>query len=115
MMLYLADSLAPQGADPELLKATRVGLKLSRVRAGAAKLLLHVGRLGWRASLGAPRNRTLASGYSDGMLLGWQNGALACANDNALDYTAYLMDADESATRPQNALLAMDLGQPITA
>ena len=45
------------------------------------------------------------------MLLGWENGELACANDNAQDYTTYLMRSDENATRPQNVLLAMDLGQ----
>ncbi len=111
VMLYLADTLAPQGADPELLKATRVGLKLSR-----NGQVLQSRYFALDDSAGSHRSEHPATapslpGYYDGMLLGWQNGALACANDNAQDYTAYLMGADESATRPQNALLAMDLGQ----
>ena len=111
MNLYLGDTLAPDGADPELLKATRVGLKLSR-----DGQVLQSRYFTLDDSAGSHRSEHPATapslpGYSDDMLLGWQNGALACANDDARDYTAYLMDADESATRPQNALLAMDLGQ----
>ena len=106
VMLYLADTLAPQGANPELLKATRVGLKLSR-----NGQVLQSRYFTLDDSAGSHRSEHPATapslpGYSDGMLLGWQNGALACANDNAQDYIAYLMGTGESATRPQNALLA---------
>ena len=50
-------------------------------------------------------------GYADGMLLGWENGALACAPDGVEDASSYTMGADESATRPQSALLSMDQGE----
>ena len=109
--LYLGDTLAPEGANPELLKATRVGLKLSRDGQVLQSRYFTLDDSAGSHRSEHPATAPSLSGYSDGMLLGWQNGALACANDDAQDYTAYLMGADESAERPQNALLAMDLGQ----
>ncbi|WP_294418621.1 hypothetical protein [uncultured Senegalimassilia sp.] len=109
--LYLGDTLAPEGADPELLKATRVGLKLSRDGQVLQSRYFTLDDSAGSHRSEHPVTAPSLPGYSDGMLLGWQNGALACANDDTQDYTAYLMGADESAARPQNALLAMDLGQ----
>lgn len=109
--LYLGDTLAPAGADPELLKATRVGLKLSRngevVQSRYFTLDNSAGSHRSEHPATAP---TSLPGYSDGMLLGWKNGALACANDNAQDPAAYTMQGGEGATRPQNTLLTMDVG-----
>ena len=109
--LYLGDTLAPEGADPELLKATRVGLKLSRngevVQSRYFTLDDTAGSHRAEHPATAP---TGLSGYTEGMLLGWKNGALACANDNAQNFASYMMQGGENATRPQNTLLTMDLG-----
>lgn len=109
--LYLADSLVPDGADPELLRATRVGLKLARdgevVKTCYFSLDDTAGS--HRDEHPATRPSSLPS-YSDGMLLGWRNGELACANDGVEDYRSYLMGSDESATRPQSALATLDQG-----
>ena len=107
--LYLSDSLVPDGADPELLRATRVGLKLSRdgdvVKTCYFSLDDSAG--GHRDEHPATRPSNLPD-YSDGMLLGWQNDSLACANDGVEDFRSYLMGADDSATRPQNTLATLD-------
>lgn len=109
--VYLGDTLAPEGANTELLKATRVGIKLSRNgQVIQSRYFTLDDSAGSHRSEHPPTAPSLP-GYSEGMLLGWENGELACANDNAQDYTTYLMRSDENATRPQNALLAMDLGQ----
>lgn len=108
--LYLADSLVPADADPELLRAARVGLKFSRAGqvVKTCYFALDGSDGGHRGE--HPATRPGLDGYADGMLLGWQNGALACANDGAEDFNAYLMGSGDSATRPQNALLTMDQG-----
>lgn len=109
--LYLGDTLVPSGASPELLRAARVGLKFSRNGevVKTCYFALDNSDGGHRGEHPATRPNNV-SGYSDGMLLGWQNGELACANDGVEDFTAYMMGADDSAGRPQNALLSMDQG-----
>lgn len=110
--LYLADSLVPTDASPELLRAARVGLKFSRNGqvVKTCYFALDNSDGGHRSEHPATRPNNL-SGYTDGMLLGWQNGALACANDDVEDASAYVMASDDSATRPQNALLSMEQGE----
>ncbi len=108
--LYLGDSLVPQGANADLLRAARVGLKFSQGGNVVASRIFTLDD-----SVGAnraehPATRPALAGYSDGMLLGWQNGQLACAADSAQDFNAYLMGEGDAAARPQNALLAMNLG-----
>lgn len=109
--LYLADSLAPAGADPELLRAARVGLKFSQNRrvVKTCYFALDAADGGHRAE--HPATVPGLDGYADGMLLGWENGALACAPDGVEDASSYTMGADESATRPQNALLSLNQGE----
>ena len=109
--VYLGDTLAPEGANTELLKATRVGIKLSRNGQVIQSRYFTLGDSAGSHRSEHPATAPSLPGYSEGMLLGWENGELACVNDNAQDYTTYLMRSDENATRPQNALLAMDLGQ----
>ena len=109
--VYLGDTLAPEGANTELLKATRVGIKLSRNGQVIQSRYFTLDDSAGSHRSEHPATAPSLPGYSEGMLRGWENGELACANDNAQDYTAYLMRSDENATRPQNALLAMDLGQ----
>lgn len=109
--VYLGDTLAPEGANAELLKATRVGIKLSRNGQVVQSRYFTLDDSAGSHRSEHPATAPSLSGYSEGMLLGWENGELACANDNAQDYTTYLMCSDENAIRPQNALLAMDLGQ----
>ena len=108
--LCLYDTLAPSDADPELLRAARVGLKLSRDGQvlKTCYFALDDSDGGHRSE--HPATNPGLAGYSDGMLLGWQNGALTCANDGVEDVSAYLMGSGDSATRPQNALLTMDQG-----
>ena len=108
--LYLADSLIPADASPELLRAARVGLKFSRGGqvVKTCYFVLDGSDGGHRSE--HPATVPNLAGYSEGMLLGWQNGVLACANDGAEDFSAYVMGASESATRPQSALLSMDQG-----
>lgn len=109
--LYLGDTLAPEGADPELLKATRVGLKLSRNGEVAQSRYFTLDDTAGSHRAEHPATApTGLSGYTEGMLLGWKNGALACANDNAQNFASYMMQGGENATRPQNTLLTMDLG-----
>lgn len=107
--LYLGDTLAPADADPELLKATRVGIKLTREGEEQSHIFTLDTSAGTHRSE-HPATRPSLPGYSDGMLLGWKNGALACANDIAEDAVAYTMSGSENATRPQNALLTMQQG-----
>ena len=45
------------------------------------------------------------------MLLGWQNGQLACGADVKQDPAAFTLDAGETATRPQSTLATLALGQ----
>lgn len=109
--VYLGDTLAPEGANTELLKATRVGIKLSRNGQVIQSRYFTLDDSAGSHRSEHPVTAPSLPGYSEGMLLGWEDGELTCANDNAQDYTTYLMRSDENATRPQNALLAMDLGQ----
>lgn len=81
--LYLGDTLAPEGADPELLKATRVGLKLSRNGEVLQSRYFTLDDTPGTHRAEHPATAPSLAGYSNGMLLGWRNGALACANDNA--------------------------------
>ena len=110
--LYLAESLVPQGTDAELLRAARVGVKIS---SGNQVLATNIFELdssdgGHRGEHPATAPAGLA-GYTDGMLLGWQNGQLACGADVKQDPAAFTLDTSETATRPQNALATLALGQ----
>ena len=110
--LYLAESLVPQGADAELLRAARVGIKISN---GSQVLATNIFELdssdgGHRGEHPTTAPAGLA-GYADGMLLGWQNGQLACGADVKQDPAAFTLDTSETATRPQNALATLALGQ----
>ena len=110
--LYLAESLVPQGTDAELLRAARVGIKIS---SGNQVLATNIFELdssdgGHRGEHPATAPAGLA-GYTDGMLLGWQNGQLACGADVKQDPAAFTLDTSETATRPQNALATLALGQ----
>ena len=110
--LYLAESLVPQGTDAELLCAARVGIKIS---SGNQVLATNIFELD--SSDGGHRGEhpttapTGLAGYTDGMLLGWQNGQLACGADVKQDPAAFTLDTSETATRPQNALATLTLGQ----
>lgn len=110
--LYLAESLVPQGTDAELLRAARVGIKIS---SGNQVLATNIFELdssdgGRRGEHPATAPAGLA-GYTDGMLLGWQNGQLACGANVTQDPAAFTLDTSETATRPQNALATLALGQ----
>ena len=110
--LYLAESLVPQGTDAELLRAARVGIKIS---SGNQVLATNIFELdssdgGHRGEHPATAPAGLA-GYTDGMLLGWQNGQLACGANVTQDPAAFTLDTSETATRPQNALATLALGQ----
>ena len=94
--LYLAESLVPQGADAELLRAARVGIKVSS------------GGQGGEHPSTAPAG---LAGYTEGMLLGWQNGQLVCGANVTQDPAAFTLDTGETAERPQNALATLGLGQ----
>ena len=110
--LYLAESLVPQGADAELLRAARVGIKIS---SGGQVLATNIFELDSSDSGHRGEHPTTApaglAGYTDGMLLGWQNGQLACGADVKQDPAAFTLDASETAARPQNALATLALGQ----
>lgn len=110
--LYLAESLVPQGADAELLRAARVGIKIS---SGNQVLATNIFELDSSDSGHRGEHPTTApaglAGYADGMLLGWQNGQLACGADVKQDPAAFTLDAGETATRPQNTLATPGLGQ----
>ena len=110
--LYLAESLVPQGADAELLRAARVGIKISN---GSQVLATNIFELDSSDSGHRGEHPTTApaglAGYTDGMLLGWQNGQLACGADVKQDPAAFTLDASETAARPQNALATLALGQ----
>ena len=110
--LYLAESLVPQGADAALLRAARVGIKIS---SGGQVLATNIFELDSSDSGHRGEHPTTApaglAGYTDGMLLGWQNGQLACGADVKQDPAAFTLDASETAVRPQNALAMLALGQ----
>ena len=110
--LYLAESLVPQGADAELLRAARVGIKISN---GSQVLATNIFELDGSDSGHRGEHPTTApaglAGYTDGMLLGWQNGQLACGADVKQDPAAFTLDTSETATRPQNVLATLALGQ----
>lgn len=110
--LYLAESLVPQGADAELLRAARVGIKIS---SGGQVLAANIFELdssdsGHRGEHPATAPAGLA-GYTEGMLLGWQNGQLACGANVTQDPAAFTLDTSETARRPQNTLATLALGQ----
>ena len=109
--LYLADTLAPEGANADLLKAARVGLKLSRGGQVVKTAYFPLDTTPGSHTDEHPATVPQLSGYEDGMLLGWADGALACAADGAEDFSSYLMGADEAATRPANALANLALGE----
>lgn len=99
--LYLAESLVPQGTDAELLRAARVGIKVS---SGNQVLATNIFELdssdsGHRDEHPATAPTGLA-GYTESMLLGWQNGQLACGANVTQDPAAYTLDTSETATRP---------------
>ena len=110
--LYLAESLAPQGADAELLRAARVGIKIS---SGNQVLATNIFELDSSDSGHRGEHPTTApaglAGYADGMLLGWQNSQLACGTNVTQDPAAFTLDTSETATRPQNTLATLALGQ----
>lgn len=110
--LYLAESLVPQGADAELLRAARVGIKIS---SGGQVLATNIFELDSSDSGHRGEHPTTApaglAGYADGMLLGWQNGQLACGANVTQDPAAFTLDTSETATRPQNTLATLGLGQ----
>lgn len=110
--LYLAESLVPQGADAELLRAARVGIKIS---SGNQVLATNIFELDSSDSGHRGEHPTTApaglAGYADGMLLGWQNGQLACGTNVTQDPAAFTLDTTETATRPQNTLATLGLGQ----
>lgn len=110
--LYLAESLTPQGADAELLRAARVGIKIS---SGGQVLATNIFELDSSDSGHRGEHPTTApaglAGYTDGMLLGWQNGQLACGADVKQDPAAFTLDTGETATRPQSSLATLALGQ----
>ncbi len=109
--LYLGDTLVPDGANAELLKAARVGLKISQNGQVAKTVYFPLDASEGSHRAEHPATSPNLSGYEDGMLLGWSNGALACATDAAEDFTEYLMGSGESATRPASALAYLEQGQ----
>ena len=110
--LYLAESLVPQGADAELLRAARVGIKISSDGQVLATDIFELDNSdsGHRGEHPTTAPAGLA-GYTDGMLLGWQNGQLACGVNVTRDPAAFTLDTSETATRPQNSLATLALGQ----
>lgn len=110
--LYLAESLVPQGVDAELLRAARVGIKISSSNQVLATNIFELDSSdsGHRGEHPTTAPAGLA-GYTDGMLLGWQNGQLACGADVKQDPAAFTLDTGETAARPQNALATLALGQ----
>lgn len=110
--LYLAESLVPQGADAELLRAARVGIKIS---SGSQVLATNIFELD--SSDGGHRGEhpmtvpAGLAGYTEGMLLGWQNGQLACGANVTQDPATFTLDTSETAERPQNSLATLALGQ----
>ena len=110
--LYLAESLVPQDADAELLRAARVGIKIS---SGGQVLATNIFELDSSDSGHRGEHPTTApaglAGYADGMLLGWQNGQLACGADVKQDPAAFTLDTSETAARPQSSLATLALGQ----
>ena len=110
--LYLAESLAPQGADAELLRAARVGIRIS---SGSQMLATNIFELDSSDSGHRGEHPTTApvglAGYADGMLLGWQNGQLACGANVTQDPATFTLDTSETAERPQNSLATLALGQ----
>lgn len=106
--LYLGDTLAPAGADPELLKATRVGLKFSRAGQVESSYYFELDSTSGSSRAEHPATRPSLPNYTDGMLLGWENGTLTCGDDNVQNAQAYTMEQGDAATRPQRALVALE-------
>ena len=110
--LYLAESLVPQGANAELLRAARVGIKIS---SGNQVLAANIFELD--SSDGGHRDEHPATvpvglaGYTEGMLLGWQNGQLTCGANVTQDPATFTLDTSETAARPQNTLATLGLDQ----
>ena len=51
------------------------------------------------------------AGYSDDMLLGWENGQLACSANISESPEGYIMGTDASAGRPEHALATLSPGE----
>lgn len=109
--LYLGDTLAPADANADLLKAARVGLKISHSGQVIKTAYFPLDESAGEHRAEHPATNPGIAGYEDGMLLGWSNGALACAADGAEDFTTYLMGSEESASRPANALTYLEQGE----
>ena len=110
--LYLAESLVPQGANAELLRAARVGIKISSGnRALATNIFELDGSDGGHRDEHPTTVPAGLAGYTEGMLLDWQNGQLACGANVTQDPAAFTLDTSETATRPQNTLATLGLGQ----
>ena len=110
--LYLDGSLVPAGADATLLRAARVGIKIS---SGGQVLATDIFSLddsdgGHRAEHPATAPAGL-TGYRDGMLLGWKDGRLACGENVTQGFSGYVMDTGEDAGRPSKTLATLNLGQ----
>lgn len=109
--LYLGDTLVPEGANADLLKAARVGLKLSRGGQVVKTAIFELDSAAGDHRDEHPATVPGLDGYQDGMVLGWSNGSLACANDPVEDFSAYVMGSGASATRPEKSLANLELGQ----
>ncbi len=109
--LYLGDTLAPAGANADLLKAARVGLKISKGGQVLKTVYFPLDSTPGSHTSEHPATSPQLSGYEDGMLLGWVNGALACAPDAAEDFSDYLMGTGESAVRPARVLANLEQGE----
>lgn len=110
--LYLDGSLIPQGADATLLRAARVGIKISSGGQVLARDIFELdGSDGGHRAEHPVTVPTGLAGYADGMLLGWRDGRLACSDDVKQDFTSYVMGTDENAGRPSQTLATLALGQ----
>ncbi len=109
--LYLGDTLVPEGANADLLKAARVGLKLSRGGQVVKTAIFELDSAAGDHRDEHPATVPGLDGYQDGMVLGWSNGSLTCANDPVEDFSAYVMGSGASATRPEKSLANLELGQ----
>ncbi len=109
--LYLADTLAPADADPELLRAARVGIKISRGGEVVKTAIFELDSSAGTNRSDHPATSPSLAGYVDGMLLGWSDAGLTCGNDVTEDFSGYVMGTGEDAVRPQSALAQLELGQ----
>lgn len=109
--LYLAQSPVPEGSDATLLRAARLGLKLS---SGGQAVSTRILTLDDSAGTGRdehPQTAPALDGYVDGMVLGWDGSALTCAADPSKPYTDCMIASDGSGTLPGQALATLELGQ----